>query len=247
MFILTRIKQSITRRPWGLLSLRAAARRLTPNYRLTWDHLDWWENRWFNDYLDRFGARRGFNTQRHWTLWQFMRFISSVEGDTAECGVFEGASSWLMCAGNGGRTHHLFDSFEGLSAPGKDDGGWWRPGDLAAGEDLVRGNLEVFLDRCVFHKGWIPDTFQEVADRKFAAVHIDVDLYQPTFDSIAFFYPRLSLGAVLICDDYGFQTCPGATKAIDEFLAGKPEKMIRLDSGGGLMIKGVQTAEERVS
>ena len=34
-------------------------------------------------------------------------------------------------------------------------------------------------------KGWIPTRFQEVADRHFAFVHIDVDLYEPTRDSLA--------------------------------------------------------------
>jgi hypothetical protein len=243
MNIFGRLHRSITRRPWRMMGLRAAAGRLFPNYKLTWDHLEWFYDPWFNGFLERFGERRGFNAHRRWTVWQFLRLISGVEGETAECGVYLGASSWLMCAGNGGRTHHLFDSFEGLSKPGKDDGGTWIPGDLAAGEELVRSKLEGFVDQCVFHRGWIPDTFGEVADRKFAFVHIDVDLYQPTRDSIAFFYPRLTPGAVLICDDYAFQTCPGATKAIDEFLADKPEKMIRLDAGGGFIIKGVETPE----
>ncbi|HEX3704868.1 MAG TPA: TylF/MycF/NovP-related O-methyltransferase, partial [Vicinamibacterales bacterium] len=49
-------------------------------------------------------------------------------------------------------------------------------------------------------------------------LHIDVDLYEPTRDSIAFLYERMNPGGIVVCDDYGFMTCPGATKAIDEFL-----------------------------
>ena len=62
--------------------------------------------------------------------------------------------------------------------------------------------------------------------------------------SIAFFYPRLSKGGILLCDDYGFTSCPGATTAIDKFLSDKPEKMISLDSGGGFFIKGTAIASE---
>jgi O-methyltransferase len=67
-------------------------------------------------------------------------------------------------------------------------------------------------------------------------VHIDVDIYEPTRDSMAFFYPRLNDGGIIICDDYGFKSYPGATKAVDEFLRDKPEKMVALNDGGGFMI-----------
>ena len=36
-------------------------------------------------------------------------------------------------------------------------------------------------------KGWIPSRFEEVKDKNFSFVHIDVDLYQPTLDSLNFF------------------------------------------------------------
>jgi hypothetical protein len=71
---------------------------------------------------------------------------------------------------------------------------------------------------------------------------VDVDLYEPTRDSIRFFYDRLNPGGILVCDDYLFMTCPGATEAIDEFLADKPEKMLGLPGGGGFFIKGCATA-----
>jgi hypothetical protein len=87
-------------------------------------------------------------------------------------------------------------------------------------------------------RGWIPSRFAEVAEKKFSFVHIDVDLEKPTRDSLEFFYPRLSDGGILLCDDYGFDTCPGVTAAIDEFLALKPEKPIQLDAGGCFFIKG---------
>ena len=41
------------------------------------------------------------------------------------------------------------------------------------------------------YKGWIPERFDEVKDRTFSFVHIDVELYQPTYDSLEFFFPRL--------------------------------------------------------
>jgi hypothetical protein len=229
-----------------LSSLEQAANLLIPDYRLTWPHMDWWNDERFNEYLDRFDQRRRFNTHRRWMVWQLLRLIKAVPGDTAECGVFEGASSWLICAATqgSGRTLHLFDSFEGLSAPSAEDNEYWKAGSLAAGEDLVRRNLARFEGAFSTYKGWIPDRFEDVKDRRFAFVHVDVDLYQPTRDSIEFFYPRLEPGGILLCDDYAFSSCPGATSAIDRYLADKPEKMISLDAGGGFFIKGIETAPD---
>ena len=227
-----------------LAALKIAADRLIPDYRLTWHQIDWWCDPSFNAFLDRFGERKGFNTHRRWMLWQLLRLARDVPGNTAECGVFEGAGSWLICSAfeGSGRLHHLFDSFEGLSAPEAADGHHWHQGDLAVAEDIVTKNLGPFSDVIQFHKGWIPERFQDVDEEKFAFVHIDVDLRRPTLDSIEFFYPRLSIGAVLLCDDYGFWSCPGSTEALDEFLSDKREKMIALDAGGGFLIKGLPVA-----
>lgn len=229
-----------------LEALKAFGRWLFGDYRLTWPQLAWWQDEAFTAFLHRFDELDGFNTHRKWTLAQLVRLTVDVPGDTAECGVYQGASSWLICAANRGnrwheRMHHLFDSFEGLSEPGAFDGSHWRKGNLRAGEEVAAKNLAEF-ERVAFHKGWIPERFPDVSEKTFSFVHLDIDLYQPTRDSVAFFYDRLSPGGVLVCDDYGFATCTGATKAIDDFLRDKPEKMIALAAGAGFFIKGTPIA-----
>ncbi len=214
-------------------------------YRNTASSGTWWDDEAFTRYLERFGELRGFNTDRRWMLSQLLRLIHDVPGDTAECGVYQGAGSWLICHANSRntsqqRTHHIFDSFEGVSEPGKQDTAYWRAGDLACGIGEVRKNLGEF-QHLSFRKGWIPERFHDVEHRRFAFVHIDVDLYEPTRDSLAFFYSRMNPGGIILCDDYGFTTCPGATSAVNEILRVKPEKMISLPCGGGFMIKGQAT------
>ena len=68
-----------------------------------------------------------------------------------------------------------------------------------------------------FHKGWIPKKFHEVENIKFSFVHIDLDFYNPIRESINFFADRLSVGGVMLFDDYGQLTTSGAKKAVDEF------------------------------
>ena len=77
------------------------------------------------------------------------------------------------------KVHHVFDSFEGLSAPSDQDGSYWTRGDLAAEEVTIRENLKEF-DFVTYYRGWIPTRFKEVEDRRFVFVHLDLDLYQPT-------------------------------------------------------------------
>ena len=228
--------------------LRVVGGLLYPRYRFHAAQLDWWQNPAFNDYLTRFGEIKGVDADRRWMVSQLLRLVEAVPGDTAECGVFKGSSSYLMCKANANTTHltrwhYMFDSFEGLSEPTATDGDYWTPGDLTSGLEEARDNLAEFM-HCTLYKGWIPEKFPAVQDKRFAFVHIDVDLYEPTRDSIAFFYPRLNPGGVILCDDYGSSLCPGATRAIDEFLSDKAESMISLCAGGGFMIKGCQTAPE---
>ena len=67
-------------------------------------------------------------------LYQLMRLTEAVPGDTAECGVYKGTSSYLICrvnqeAENYNRLHFGFDSFEGLSEPTGLDGTYWKKHD----------------------------------------------------------------------------------------------------------------------
>jgi O-methyltransferase len=88
-----------------------------------------------------------------------------------------------------------------------------------------------------FHPGFIPDTFKGLEDQAIALAHIDVDIYKSVIDSCDFIYPRTLAGGFLIFDDYGFATCPGARKAVDEFFRGKPEVPLVLPTGQAVIVK----------
>jgi hypothetical protein len=220
-------------------------RWLVPEYRFKRPHMAWWLDDDFTSYLRRFDLLDGLNSDRRWMLQQLVRLVGDVPGNTAECGSYRGASSYLIARMNQAgwlkRKHYAIDSFEGLSPPESVDGSHWERGDLAATEAELRANLHDFSDQLVVCKGWIPDSFAAIEPQAFAFVHVDVDLYAPTKASLEFFYPLLSPGGIVLIDDYGSTHCPGATRAADEFLSDKPEKMIALSSGAGFFVKGVRT------
>jgi O-methyltransferase len=193
--------------------------------------------------FERLSPEADFTLERKYNLNQLFQLVLHLRGDVVECGVYKGASAFFMARHIIERRLPkklcLFDSFEGLSSPGDRDGDYWCPRALAGTpEDVWRsfaplgqtGFVELF-------KGWIPERFSEVSRRSFCFLHLDVDLYQPTLDSIEFFYPRMVPGGIILLDDYGFLNCPGVTEAIDAFMADKPEPIINLASGGAFIMK----------
>ena len=216
-----------------------AAHCFYPKYKFSDFGRIYLEDQPFLDWYQQHVSRKNFHTlDRKYLLREFMKLVRDVDGDTAECGVFEGASSYLICqqTQHASKRHHLFDSFQGLSEPAEIDGAWWVKGKLSASEAIVRQNLREF-PHVRYYAGWIPERFHEVADVTFSFVHIDVDLYQPTKDSVEFFYPRLSPGGIMLFDDYATSTCPGANLAIAEFFRDRPEPVIILTSGQAFMMK----------
>ena len=230
-----------------LEALHRLGQELIPGYRFSWPYPDWWKNESFNQYLKQAGEEGGYNTQRRWAAAQLLRLVSHLPGDTAECGVYRGATSKIICHANTRsphpKHHHMFDSFEGISEPHSEDGEYWHKHDLTADEQMPAEMLQEYPDK-TFYKGWIPDRFDEVADRRFSFVHVDVDLYEPTLASLQFFYERMEPHAIFLCDDYHAEFCPGATKACDQFMADKVESMIGMPAAGGFFIKGWETADE---
>lgn len=215
---------------------------LVPGVHLSEFGRTFFDDREFADIYRKFDAGNYRAYDRRYTVGQLSRHAASLPGEFAECGVYRGATAYLMSralarSGTEGRKVHLFDSFAGLSRPAAEDGAYWSPGDMAVGLDEVRNNLGDHLARIAFYPGLIPERFEEAAAHQFAFVHIDVDLYEPTRDALAFFYERMTGGGIMLCDDYGFASCPGARKAMDEFFAVRPETIIHLPTGQGLVIR----------
>lgn len=197
-----------------------------------------WDNAW----------KRARFAVRHQLAEQILRRFPDL--DIAECGCFWG-HSMLMTADLGRKVgfkgrFHVFDSFEGLSEFQPEDDGpkgikpeWQQQARARFATDFERTQALVSdYPEISLYKGWIPERFDEVADRTFSFVHIDVDLYQPTYDSLAFFWPRLVKGGAVYFDDYGYEQFPGARLAVDSYLEDKaPQLFLRMPVGSALVIK----------
>jgi O-methyltransferase len=175
-------------------------------------------------------------------LFRLLQGSLQAQGDVAECGVFRGKtliSAGLFLAEHAPEKHLFgFDSFEGFDdAVNKDIelGGEPDPGKKVGGfgetsyETLEARRRRLHLDKLHLVKGFFRDTLQTVADRKFCFAHLDCDLYDSYAECLAFFYPRLSPGAAVLFDEYNDPRWPGCNRAVDEFLADKPETLVEIE------------------
>jgi O-methyltransferase len=141
--------------------------------------------------------------------------VAKQEGDIAELGVYRGGSAAGMGLLAPHKTLHLFDSFEGMREPEFDE--LHKKGDFAdTSEQSVRA-LFAPDHRLEIHRGWFPETVTpELLESEFCFVHVDGDFYETTRDAIAYFWPRLVPGGMMVFDDWEWQACPGVKRALVE-------------------------------
>ena len=180
------------------------------------------------------------SADRCYVLYRLALQALQLEGDFWECGVYQGGTAALLAAVLADRQPakklYLFDTFEGM--PQIDP-----QRDLHAQGDFADTSAEAVARHvghpglAVIRKGLIPQTFAGLEGARIALAHIDVDLYRSVRDCLEFVWPRLSRGGFIVCDDYGFPSCPGAKAAVDEFFAGQAAVPLCLPTGQALIFK----------
>ncbi len=89
-------------------------------------------------------------------------------------------------------------------------------------------------------KGIIPESFDKYDNKIYDFVHIDLDLYEGTYESLSHFFPRLIRNGIIQIDDYNIHPWIGANDAVDKFL-NETENDVKffseLPQGGAFIIK----------
>ncbi len=165
---------------------------------------------------------------------------SRIEGDIVECGVWKGGSSIIMTETLGAygctdKSIYMYDTFTGMTEPDSRDVGlqsqaeahatWKRQqGDTHnawayAGLEEVRENVaraNYAFEKFIFVKGDVCETIPGIIPKKISILRLDTDWYKSTHHELVHLFPRLSLGGILIVDDYG--TYSGARDAVNNYL-----------------------------
>lgn len=176
---------------------------------------------------------------RCWILFCSIKQVLSLTGEFWECGVYKGGTALMLRkirdALAPSRTIRLFDSFMGMPLT-DDDKDVHKAGDFAD-TSLKAVRALVGNDAVQYHQGFIPQTFLELSENDIAFAHVDLDLHDAIYESCKFIYPRLVKGGVMVFDDYGFPSCPGARIAVDDFFCDKPEYRVVLPTAQAMVYK----------
>ena len=163
---------------------------------------------------------------RFYSLIQNINFILKQRKvfDFVELGCWNGHSSYIISKlikkSKKNIKFHIFDSFEGLSEPTKEDRSDYKIKQRFKGnEEFIKNKLLKSFKFVEIYPGWIPKRFKILKNKKFSFVPIDLCLYKPTIQSLNFFYKKLKKGGIIISNSYNSNIFKGETKAWDEFFS----------------------------
>jgi len=201
--------------------------------------------------------------ERGYSLFKSVEYIvkNKIPGDFVECGVWKGGSCMLMALTlelfeDNDRTIYLYDTYEGMPKPTKEDVISWNGrsvlekweedrsgikdnfGTWAIGLEEVKENIYKTLypgENFVFIPGDVEKTLGKDTPENVALLRLDTDWYSSTVVELEILYPLVVEKGVLIIDDYGH--FDGARKAVDEYFENRTIFLNRIDYTGRVGIK----------
>jgi O-methyltransferase len=147
-------------------------------------------------------------------------YDKKIVGSVAELGVFRGEFAEKINKAFPDRKLYLFDTFEGFNE--KDVEIETLSNYSKQQHDFSKTNEKIVLQKmkfrknCIIRKGYFPETANGIED-KFVFVSIDVDLYEPIYNGLKYFYPRLAKGGYIFVHDYNTNLYVGTRSAVKKY------------------------------
>src|ERR1051326_649713 len=172
-----------------------------------------------------------------WAAWHATR----LPGDFVECGTNTGIMSLAVCEyvdfNVTGKRFFLFDTYSGIP-----------PSQINPEEEALNRaaeNVQYFdcfetayanfsaWPKCELIRGLIPDTLAMDPSREVAYLSIDMNIAMPEQAAMHHFWPKLTRGAVVILDDYGWTQYYPQKQQHDEFARQQGVEILMLPTGQG--------------
>ena len=183
-----------------------------------------------------------------YTLYHGVLATRELEGCLAEVGVFRGGTSRKICEAKGDAPLYLCDTFEGMPSIQNehDPEGVWVKTHTTTSLDYVRdyvgGYPNVHFVKGIFPVSVASHPELEMEKKKFKFVNLDVDLYESTLQSLAWFWPRMVSGGWIVTHNYNLTygkwgNTPGVKKSFKEFLKGDSCRIVEIAETQALIVK----------
>lgn len=197
------------------------------------------------------------SSERIQALYHALEYIkdNNIDGDLVECGVWKGGNILGMCEYLNynnilNRKVWAYDTFKGMTPPEDVD----IDKDNRFAKDIVHEpiffcespleEVKNNVSKSSFPKenieyivGDVSETLdiEENLPKKISLLRLDTDWYKSTRKELEILYPRLSIGGILIVDDYGHWK--GSRKAVDEYFANTNTVAKQIDYTGIIIQK----------
>lgn len=179
----------------------------------------------------------GLEWRLHTVLWAAGQ-CASLDGSFVECGTARGFMASGICEFLRwtDRPFYLLDTFA-ANMPTTDaaqDG--IRCAFYADGPEAVGANFAEWPGvRLVV--GRVPDSLTKVLIGKVAFLHVDMNHPEPEAAAVRHFWPELSVGGIIIFDDYGFPGYEASRESADRLGRELGFDILCLPTGQGLVVK----------
>lgn len=142
----------------------------------------------------------------------FSHCIKNPNGLMAEVGVFNGGFVQILSDAFPDAKIYAYDTFEGMPKSCWRTGEVHRVGEFKPCNDVIKALSN--KKNVIVKKGIFPNTIGN--ENGFWMVHLDVDFYISTLNSLKVLIHRMSRGGAIFLDDWGWQNCPGVKQAAED-------------------------------
>ena len=172
------------------------------------------------------------------------KHASNLDGDFVDCGtgtgIFARAIINYIDFNKYNKQYYLLDTFSGLDPKYSSKYEMKRNEKIGYKKDKdiyerTKKTFEGFRVRII--KGSIPESLQNVNTEKVAFLSIDLNSVIPEIAALEFFWNKLTKGAIVILDDYGYPGSIMQKKADDKFAKSKGVEILTLPTSQGMIIK----------
>lgn len=198
-----------------------------------------------NEYKSPDGISWRYNT----LIWA-ARECLNLPGDFVECGVYRGDMTWMITQTvdiqGAGKQFYLYDTFSGFDLK------YSSSSDFPQGPEFFRridqeykaSDIEDYVRRrfredafIVITKGAVPDILHSVAPDHIAFLHVDMNSPGAETGALEILFDRISIGGIVIFDDYGWWQHRKQKDAADRFMAQRGQFVLELPTGQGMVVK----------
>lgn len=192
----------------------------------------------------------------HVALWAATQ-CAYLEGDFIECGVHTGILSgavmtWLNFEKMSSKKYYLLDTFEGIpleqiSTAEFNIGVAHMNRKYNFGDKTYLDVKEKFKkwENCKVIRGKVPDTLGQVDSKKFSYVSIDMNVTAAEIAAAEFLWPKMVPGAIMLLDDYGWESHIQQKIAFDEFALRHGIQILSLPTGQAILMKPYMNEKEQ--